>query len=238
MEPGSIYAMHNVCKSLCAAGFWAVAAVTAGLARPPELAGQVSGRIQVTDAGGRPAQDLGNAVVFIEGRGPRVTGTRMDVALDARQFRPRIVVIPVGTTLNFPNQDPFNHNVFSVTERNEFDLGLYGRGETRERRFNRPGLVRIYCNVHPRMTGFVVVRDNVWYAQPGADGSFSIADVPAGSYGIVVWHERGGMATQQITVPSSGTLADVTLSLDATNYQFTQHKNKYGQEYGSTRERY
>ena len=230
--------MHKICKSLSAAGFWAVAAVTVTAIRPAVLAGQVSGRIQVTDAGGRPAQDLGNAVVFIEGRGPRVPGTRIDVALDARQFRPRVVVIPVGTTINFPNQDPFNHNVFSVTERNDFDLGLYGRGETRERRFTRAGLVRIYCNVHPRMTGAVVIRDNGWYSQPGADGSFSIADVPGGTYTITVWHERGGAASQQVTVPSSGTLEGVVLTLDASGYQFTQHKNKYGQEYGSTRERY
>jgi len=239
-ESGAIYAMHKICKSLSAAGFCAVAAVTAGLAAPAEAKGQVSGRIQVTDAGGRPAQDLGNAVVYIEGRGPRVTGTRIDVALDARQFRPRVVVIPAGTTINFPNQDPFNHNVFSVTERNDFDLGLYGRGETRERRFSRAGLVRIYCNVHPRMTGAVVVRDNGWYSQPGADGSFSIADVPGGTYTITVWHERGGSASQQITVPSSGRLEDVVLPLDASTYQVVQHKNKYGQEYGSgnTRERY
>ena len=231
--------MHKICKSLSAAGFWAVALVTAGLAATRPLAGQVSGRIQVTDAGGRPAQDLGNAVVFIEGRGPRVTGERVDMALDARQFRPRVIVVPAGTTVNFPNQDPFNHNVFSLADPNTFDLGLYGRGEARDRRFNRAGLVRVYCNIHPRMTGFIVVRDNGWYAQPGADGSFTIENVPPGQYTLKVWHERAGDASQQITVPQGG-LENVTVALDASGYQFVQHKNKYGQDYGSgaTRERY
>lgn len=224
--------MPKIAKSLCGAVFCAVAAVTSSQA-------QVSGRIQVTDAGGRPAQDLGNAVIFIEGRGPRPAATRVDMALDARQFRPRVIVVPVGTTVQFPNLDPFNHNVFSLNEPNAFDLGLYGRGQTEVKRFTRPGIVRVFCNIHPRMTGVVIVRDNGWYAQPGADGSFTIADVPAGRYTLKVWHERAPELTRPITVPEGG-LASLDLALDASGYQFVQHRNKHGQEYGSgaTRERY
>jgi len=224
--------MPKIVKSLCGAAFCAVAAVTAGQA-------QVSGRIQVTDAGGRPAQDLGNAVVFIEGRGPRPATPRVDMALDARQFRPRVIVVPVGTTVQFPNLDPFNHNVFSLNEPNAFDLGLYGRGETESKRFTRPGVVRVYCNIHPRMTGVVVVRDNGWYAQPGADGSFTIADVPPGTYTLTVWHERAPAVSQRITVREGG-LDGVEVAMDAAGYQYVQHRNKNGQEYGSgaTRERY
>ena len=231
--------MDKIRKSLCSAGFWAVLAVTAGTAAAHGAAAQVAGRIQVTDAGGRPAQDLGNAVVYIEGRGPRVTATHLDMSLDARQFRPRVVVIPSGSTVNFPNLDPFNHNVFSLAEPNGFDLGLYGRGEAHDHRFARAGLVRVYCNIHPRMTGFIVVRDNAWFAQPGVDGSFTIAGVPAGQYTLKVWHERAGEASQPITVPAGG-LDNLVIALDASGFQFVQHKNKYGQDYGSgtTRERY
>ncbi len=203
-------------------------------------AAQVSGRIQVTDAGGRAATDLGDAVVYIL-HGPRnpAGAHTADMSLDARQFRPRVIVVPAGTTVNFPNLDPFNHNVFSSDSGNAFDLGLYGRGEAANHRFTRAGLVRVYCNIHPRMSGFVVVRDNAWYAQPGADGSFTIPNVPPGTYTLKAWHERGGETSQDITVPAGG-LANVELHMDASTYQYVQHKNKYGQDYGSgsTRERY
>jgi len=212
--------------------------VLAVAARPG--AAQVSGRVTVTDAGGRAAPDLGDAVIFLDGRGPRgATPARPEVALDARQFRPRVLVVPAGTTINFPNLDPFNHNVFSLSEGNTFDLGLYGRGEARNRRFTRAGLVRIFCNIHPRMSSYIVVRDNAWYAQPGADGSFTIHGVPPGTYTLNIWHERSPEVRQQITVPAGG-LSGLELAMDASGYRWVQHRNKYGQEYGSgaTRERY
>ncbi|MEK6770006.1 MAG: methylamine utilization protein [Gemmatimonadota bacterium] len=207
-------------------------------ARP--AAAQVSGRVAVTDAGGRTAPDLGDAVIFLDGRGPRgAAPSRPEIALDARQFRPRVSVIPVGTTMNFPNLDPFNHNVFSLAGGSAFDLGLYGRGESRNHRFNRAGLVRIFCNIHPRMSAFIVVRDNAWHTQPGADGSFTIAGVPPGTYTLHIWHERAPEIRQQITVPAGG-LSGLELAMDAGGYRWVQHRNKNGQEYGSgaTRERY
>lgn len=216
----------------------AVAAITAV---PEGAAAQVSGRILVTDAGGRTASDMAGAVVYLEaaGRGPRMPERRFDMALDGRQFHPRVLVVPVGATVRFPNLDPFNHNVFSAGEM-AFDLGLYGHNGSKTRRFTRPGLVRVYCNIHPRMVGFILVRDNPWYTQPGADGSFTIPDVPPGAYTLEVWHERTAPLTRDITVPEGGLTLDSTLALDASGYQYVQHKNKYGQDYGSgaARERY
>ncbi len=215
-----------------------VAALTAVAVTNPAPAGaQVSGRLRVADAGGRAAPDLTDAVIFLDGRGPRTAASEREMALDARQFRPRVLVVPTGTTVQFPNQDPFNHNVFSLSEGNTFDLGLYARGETRSRRFNRAGLVRVFCNIHPRMSAFVVVRDNGWYAQPGPDGSFTIPGVPAGAYRLTVWHERAPVITQEITVSASG-LSGLDLSMDASGFRWVQHLNKNGQQYGTTRERY
>jgi plastocyanin len=215
----------------------AVAWITAAAPRP--AAAQVSGRIQVMDAGGRQANDLGDAVLWIEGRGPRGAAAHVDMALDARQFHPRVVVVPVGSTVNFPNQDPFNHNVFSLSDPNSFDLGLYGQREAHDKRFTRPGLVRVYCNIHPRMTGFVIVRDNAWYTKPGLDGSFTIENVPPGSYTLKIWHERAPEVSQPITVPVGG-LSGLDITMDASSYVYVQHKNKYGQDYGTgaSRERY
>src|SRR5271169_2291300 len=76
---------------------------------------QVSGKVTITDAGGKAASDVGNAVVFLEGRGPRGTPVKVDLTLDGRRFTPRVVVVPVGSTVRFPNRDPFNHNVFSLS---------------------------------------------------------------------------------------------------------------------------
>ena len=227
--------MRKNLKSLSLAIFGAVACVTA-----LPLQAQVSGRLQVTDAGGNAANDLGNAVVYIEGRGPRASARQqVDMSLDARQFRPRVIVVPQGTTVSFPNLDAFNHNVFSSDSGNVFDLGLYGRNQSERHRFSRPGLVRVYCNIHPRMGGFVVVRDNAWFAQPAADGSFTIPNVPPGTYTLHIWHERAGETSQPIIVPAGG-LGNLALRMDASTYRYVQHKNKYGQDYGSgsTRERY
>ena len=137
----------------------------------------------------------------------------------------------------FPNHDPFNHNVFSLSPEARFDLGLYGRGESKSTVLSRAGIVRVYCNVHPNMSAIVVVRDNPFYTQAAADGSFTIKDVPPGTYVLHAWHERGGETTRQITVPATG-LDNAAVQLDARGYRFVQHLNKFGQPYTQQGRRY
>jgi plastocyanin len=186
---------------------------------------------------------LSDAVVWIETRQamPRDSNppSTRDIAINDKVYAPRVVVAPVGSTVRFPNHDPFNHNVFSVSDQNSFDLGLYGRGEARSRTFTHEGLVRVFCNVHPRMVAYVVLVNNRFYTQPGATGSFTIADVPVGRYRLHVWHERIPAEVVQDVVVGAGS-APVQVQLDARKYRFVQHKNKLGKNYPTNagRERY
>jgi plastocyanin len=147
------------------------------------LTAPVSGRLTLLDKGDRQAEDVGLAVIWLEAGRPLASPPiKAEITTADKQFSPHVLVVPVGSTVTFPNHDPFNHNVFSLSEEHPFDLGLYGRGETRSVKFERAGVIRIYCNVHAQMSALVVVRDNPYYAQPSNDGSFSMPAVPPGSY--------------------------------------------------------
>lgn len=198
----------------------------------------VSGRVTVLDRGNRSAPDVGQAVIWLETTAPaRITPGRSETFTEGKQFLPHVSVVTVGSTIAFPNHDPFNHNVFSLSPEARFDLGLYGRGEAKSAQFPRPGVVRVYCNVHAQMSAIIVVRNNPYYAQPGADGSFTITDVPPGNYLLHAWHERGGESTRPVTVSAEG-LRNAAIQLDARGYRFTQHLNKFGQPYTQQGRRY
>jgi plastocyanin len=192
---------------------------------------RVAGRITILEKRNKPSPDLGSAVIYLEGAGPAGTPATLDITINDKVYRPRVIVAPVGSTVRFPNTDPFDHNVFSATEPNQFDLGLYGRGGSKSHTFTHPGLVRVYCNVHPRMVAYVLVTPNRYYAQPGVDGSFAIENVPAGQYRLHVWHERiAAEIVKDVTVGAAG-VADLQVALDARGYKWRAHKNKDGQEY-------
>jgi len=199
---------------------------------------RVSGRLTVRDRGGQQASDASAAVVWLTSAATRAPQpARTEMVTEARQFRPRVLVVPTGTAVVFPNHDPFNHNIFS-TQPVAFDLGLVGRGEGPTQRFDRPGLVRLFCNIHPRMSGIVLVLPTGFWIQPGSDGTFAIEGVPPGRYQLHAWHERAGdEQVMDVTVPAAG-LTNVEVKLDASGYRYVQHLNKYGRPYGSARERY
>jgi copper binding plastocyanin/azurin family protein len=166
-----------------------------------------------------------------------MTPVKAEITTAEKQFSPHVLVVPIGSTVNFPNHDPFNHNVFSLSEEHPFDLGLYGRGETRSVKFERAGIIRIYCNVHAQMSALVVVRDNPYYAQPSSDGSFSLPPVPAGRYQLHAWHERSPESTLELEIPAVG-IDSLDLQLDARGYKFKPHLNKFGQPYPQQGRRY
>lgn len=200
----------------------------------------VRGRIVILEKDNKASTDLGDAVVFLEGLGDPAPATRFDVTISDKAFAPHVLVVPVGSTVAFPNHDPFDHNVFSVSEGNSFDLGLYGRGEGKSVTLQHPGLVRVFCNVHPRMVALVLVMGTHHYAQPGADGSFTINGVGPGSYRLHVWHERAPTeVVKEVTVGAAG-VSDLVVTLNARGFRWQPHKNKFGKDYPTNagRERY
>jgi plastocyanin len=191
----------------------------------------VSGQVAVLEVPGAKANDLANAVIWLESASSSAAPVGdTPIVMESRTFTPRVRVVSAGGSVAFPNHDPFRHNVFSKSGPGEFDLGLYARGETRQAKISKPGVYPIFCNIHARMVAFIVAVRTAHVTQAGADGRFSISDVPAGNYTLRVWHDRGGSTKQDVNVGAEG-LAGLTLQLDARNYRYVQHKNKFGQDY-------
>jgi plastocyanin len=198
----------------------------------------VTGQVTLLDKGDRPPSDVSQAVLWLTGdQAPQGAPTSVEIATEDKQFVPHLIMVPRGSTVGFPNHDPFNHNVFSVSPEGPFDLGLYGRGTTKSVRFDRAGVIKVYCNVHASMRGLVVVQETSLYAQPGADGTFRMAGVPPGDYIVHVWHERAPEVTGPLKVTESGA-APLALTLDARGYRLVQHKDKNGRSYSDRSRRY
>lgn len=195
----------------------------------------ISGRVEIQDKKGRAA-DVDEALVWLEGVGPGAASPkRVEVLTEDKAFVPRVTVVPVGSTVAFPNHDPFDHNVFSTSGPKVFDLGLFGRNQTRTVTFESTGLARIYCNVHARMAAFVLVQNTPFATRPDRGGRFSFDAVPPGRYTLRVWHERGGERTLPVSVPGA---AELVVALDARNYTFVQHLDKNGKSYDARGRRY
>ena len=158
----------------------------------------------------RPApkgSEISNVVVFLrdvprQGDLPVTTAT---IVQRDESFEPRVVAITRGSTVDFPNFDPFFHNVFSLSRGARFDLGRYPKGVTKSRRFPTAGLVKVYCHIHSHMTASIQIFDHPYFRIPGADGSFDIDDVPVGTHQIVAWHERIGESVASVRVEAGRT---------------------------------
>jgi hypothetical protein len=121
-----------------------------------------------------------------------------------RRLEPALLIVPVGSTVEFPNLDPIFHNIFSLSAARSFDLGYYSQGRNRKVVFPQSGIVQVYCHIHPDMYGVVVVTSSRWTAQPLPDGTFFWPDVPAGKYLLMVWQKSAGLIRKHVTVPESG----------------------------------
>src|SRR5215470_108423 len=200
----------------------------------------VTGRAQVVNGKKKSAEGNGQVVVWLTPVGslnatPFPPAQHLRLTQKNKSFDPHILVVPVGSVVEFPNHDPFFHNVFSLFEGKRFDLGLYEAGGTRMVHFDRLGVSYIFCNIHPEMSAVVITVTTPLYGISNPAGQVSISDVPFGRYTLHTWSEEGSPETSEI--PSR----EITISEDAPslgvikvaapNAQTLAHKNKYGRDY-------
>jgi len=166
---------------------------------------------------------------------PPLVAAKLRLVQRNKNFEPHILVVPAGSSVEFPNHDPFFHNVFSLFEGKRFDLGLYEAGTTRMVRFDRPGISYIFCNIHPEMSAVVITLGTPLYAISTGDGQLNIAGVPYGRYMLHVWSEGMGPENEQ-PAEREITIAEVSSSLGVirvppVDRRSLTHRNKYGREY-------
>ncbi len=197
-------------------------------------AAAINGKIELAEA--RKGASAAGVVVWLEPvnpRGPVPTGRYI---LDQRnkRFLPHVMAIPVGSQVDFPNHDPIFHNAFSNFAGQPFDTGLYAPGTSQKVNFRRPGVVRVFCNIHAQMSAVIVVVPTQYYKISTANGAFRIENVPPGDYTLRVFHERATEQTLERLERRINIAADVDLGairISESGYLEVGHKNKLGRDY-------
>jgi plastocyanin len=151
-----------------------------------------------------------------------------------RMFSPHVLIVPVGSVVHFPNQDPFFHNVFSLFDGKRFDLGLYEAGTTKDVTFSREGLSYIFCNIHPEMSAVVIALSTPFYASGDAPGALEIRGVPPGEYDLHLWVEgqgkfAPGAPEQRVVIHGGSEREEVQIAVEPTSAK--PHTNEFGQPY-------
>lgn len=220
-------------KRLLLAAAMAVFAVTTA------SAASVAGKVTfVTKRGQNPVAE--ETLVWLDPAAGARVARRAPVTTQmitrGKMLMPHVLAIPTGSTVNFPNDDPISHNLFSLTTGNQFDLGLYRAGAGKGHTFTTPGIVNVYCNVHPNMSAVIHVLSTPYFAFADSHGGFTIGDVPPGRYDLTVWNEQGGTVKNTVDVGTPG-LQNVNVTLDSRGFRATVHANKYGKAYEPPRSR-
>jgi plastocyanin len=208
----------------------------AGQAQPVDVRAQV----QIVHLGGRKAAAAPQSVVLwltptaAGAPAPAIAPGHFRMIQKNKTFHPHLLVVPLGSTVAFPNLDPFFHNVFSQFNGKRFDLGLYEAGSTRDVHFDHEGVSYIFCNIHPEMSAVIVTLATPWYAEVPNNEGVTLHGVPAGTYELHVWAE--GADPQELeslerrvrVSAEQGDLGVIRVSAGAT---VPPHKNKFGDDY-------
>jgi len=162
--------------------------------------------------------ERGNVVIYLRDAPPTADASLEQVPEIRQQgetFIPHTLPVVKGSTVEFPNQDPIFHNVFSLSETRTFDLGRYPQGDSRSVTFDEPGIVAVFCHLHSNMSATILVLDNPFFATPDSAGNYVIEGIPAGNYTLVGWHERSDPVEHQVTVlPGESVDLDVVIPIE------------------------
>jgi len=175
------------------------------------LAAVVQRRPSVPELGAPEARDLPDrrkSVVYLESapRGAFEQSDQVHAVMDQQNetFVPHVLAITTGTIVDFPNSDRIYHNVFSLSKTSRFDLGRYAVGRSKSVQFHRPGIVRVFCDIHSHMNAFILVFSHRYFAMTDAEGRYHIDNVPAGTYNVVTWNEGTTSDPKPAAVPEGG----------------------------------
>jgi plastocyanin len=221
---------------------FSLAGLLTGLPAAQLKAGAVSGRVELRDskdAAVRKKMDYSGVVVWLEplsGKAPLAPPARAKMAQKDKTFTPHILAVQIGAKVDFPNFDPIFHNAFSNYDGKVFDIGLYPPGTTRSVLFSKPGIVRVFCNIHETMSAVIAVLDTPYFDTSKKDGTFQIQAVPGGKNRLHVFHERATAAIleaaeRRVTVAGTENLTLPTIPISESGYLATPHMNKFGHDY-------
>lgn len=199
----------------------------------------LKGQVELTSNGHR-LKDASQTVIWLTPIGTTIEAPKQDpsqipqLVQKNKSFHPSLIVIPVGGKVEFPNHDPFFHNVFSLFDGKRFDLGLYESGTTRFVQFDKPGISFIFCNIHAEMSAVVIALATPYYAISDTRGELRIPNVPSGRYELQVFHsavppEQLQAQKREITVNATETALGTFRLVESV--AASAHKNKYGREY-------
>ena len=193
--------------------------------------GRIVGTVKITEADGKPAPNA-DAIIYIVGfsdpAGARAAAP-VKIEQKGRKFVPDLVAITAGDKVVFPNVDPFLHNVFSQSGTRKFDLGSFKKGDSKEKEFPAPGVVDVYCNIHPEMAATILVLPNRKHTRSGPDGTFTLDGVPPGTWTLFAYTRRAAKpVSAKVRVLADG---DTEIELALQRGAEPPHLNKYGEKY-------
>ncbi len=202
-----------------------------GLAAPL-LAGSLQGPVKVVDKDGKARPSLKDAIAILEPLNHRVEARKrpaLRIRTTGKRFVPRVAWTTPGSSVSFPNQDHILHNVFSVTPGDAFDTGHYEPGDAPRWTAEKPGLVKLYCNVHRKMNAFLWVVDTPWADVLDGQEGLSFKEVPPGHYRLRLWHPEVGEKDFEVSIGEGVTTGSWTLQANLPDFE--PHKNKFGKDY-------